>query len=434
MKCIKKILTSVLWVASLSSQAQQDDDVFNRVNGVKFENKLYLRWNENSKSDATKWECRKDNDCKDCANWHSLEDLDYFNVRNGYSNDYKIVLQFYNPLKYSMKSAATDVVDPTYSAINEFISKLPNVKMDDIPKFDAVKKIDGPEVRFGGKGLEQRKSPIGDALLYDWTARLKLIVGDTAGNNFKGSKEKFATLMKHLSYMKEIEDYLYGEIRIDSLKQTYSLQMWLKQMANDLYKANDYSDFDRAIKRAKFIDSQLSETKKRATENFDKIVEVLSEQYDNYFPFIIDKNLNNGEQQIKKATKFDDIYTFNLAKEFKEVRVIHHEKNLGVGQTMIDGFTQAKKDYVFYTDGDAQYDVRELALLAEHTPQYDLIIGYRIRRAEGFTRAFTSRCFHLLNFILFGINCKDIDCSFKLLHRRFLDKIQFRTKSALVPC
>ena len=121
-----------------------------------------------------------------------------------------------------------------------------------------------------------------------------------------------------------------------------------------------------------------------------------------------------------------------LAKEFKEVRVIHHEKNRGVGQTMIDGFTQAKKEYVFYTDGDAQYDVRELALLAEQTPQYEVIVGYRLHRAEGFKRVFTSRCFHLLSFMLFGIHFKDIDCSFKLLHRRFLEKIKFRTKSALV--
>src|SRR3989338_4611254 len=121
-----------------------------------------------------------------------------------------------------------------------------------------------------------------------------------------------------------------------------------------------------------------------------------------------------------------------MAREFKEVRVIHHPVNRGVGQTMIDGFTQSTKDYVFYTDGDFQYDVKELCLLAKHSKDYDVVIGYRLKRAEGFKRVFTSRCFHLMIFLLFGVWHRDIDCSFKLIHRRFLQKISFHTKSALV--
>ncbi len=121
-----------------------------------------------------------------------------------------------------------------------------------------------------------------------------------------------------------------------------------------------------------------------------------------------------------------------MTREFKEVRVIHHAVNEGVGRAMIDGFTLAKKDYVFYTDGDFQYDVKELWLLVKHIKEYDVIIGYRLQRAEGFKRVFTSRCFHLLIFLLFGMRHKDIDCSFKLLRRRFLEKVTFHTKSALV--
>ncbi len=121
-----------------------------------------------------------------------------------------------------------------------------------------------------------------------------------------------------------------------------------------------------------------------------------------------------------------------LAKEFKEVRVVHHSENMGVGQAMISGYKNTLKEWVFYTDGDAQYDVSELALLAEHTGNFDVIIGYRLKRAEGFKRIFTSRCFHLLTFLLFGIYFKDIDCSFKLIHRKFLDKISFHTNSGLV--
>lgn len=121
-----------------------------------------------------------------------------------------------------------------------------------------------------------------------------------------------------------------------------------------------------------------------------------------------------------------------MALKHPGVRVIHHAENLGVGQSMINGFTLSTKEYVFYTDGDAQYDVNELELLAQHAPFYDVIIGYRLKRAEGFSRVFTSRCFHFLIFLFFGLKHKDIDCSFKLVHRRFLEKIAFRSKSALV--
>ena len=121
-----------------------------------------------------------------------------------------------------------------------------------------------------------------------------------------------------------------------------------------------------------------------------------------------------------------------MARRFKEVRAIHHEKNKGVGEAMITGYTAAQKDYVFYTDGDAQYNVSELPLLAEHIGNYDLVIGYRLKRAEGFKRVFTSRSFHLLIWLFFGIHFKDIDCSFKLIDRRLLKKMTFYTRGGLI--
>ena len=151
-------------------------------------------------------------------------------------------------------------------------------------------------------------------------------------------------------------------------------------------------------------------------------IEMARELTDDFEILIIDDKSPDGTGEVADR----------MAREFKEVRVIHHPVNQGVGQTMIDGFTQSKKDYIFYTDGDFQYDVKELSLLAQHAKTFDVIIGYRLKRAEGFTRVFTSRCFHLMIFALFGIHYRDIDCSFKLVHRRFLDRVTFHTKSALV--
>src|ERR1044072_3817914 len=52
-----------------------------------------------------------------------------------------------------------------------------------------------------------------------------------------------------------------------------------------------------------------------------------------------------------------------LAPKYTKLRIVTHEKNKGYGGALRSGFAQATKDLIFYTDGDAQYDVQERALL-----------------------------------------------------------------------
>ena len=60
------------------------------------------------------------------------------------------------------------------------------------------------------------------------------------------------------------------------------------------------------------------------------------------------------------------------------MKVVHHERNMGYGAALRTGFSQANKDLVFYTDGDSQYDVRELAnLYPLLTDGVDVINGFK---------------------------------------------------------
>ena len=52
-----------------------------------------------------------------------------------------------------------------------------------------------------------------------------------------------------------------------------------------------------------------------------------------------------------------------MARSFPWLKVVHHGKNRGYGGALRTGFETASKQLVFYTDGDAQYDPRELAVL-----------------------------------------------------------------------
>ena len=57
------------------------------------------------------------------------------------------------------------------------------------------------------------------------------------------------------------------------------------------------------------------------------------------------------------------IQRFNLQARVERLRIVTHETNRGYGGALRSGFGHATKELVFYTDGDGQYDVKELPVL-----------------------------------------------------------------------
>jgi len=114
-----------------------------------------------------------------------------------------------------------------------------------------------------------------------------------------------------------------------------------------------------------------------------------------------------------------------LARANSCLRIIQHEKNRGYGGALRSGFSNAKKELVFYTDGDGQYDVGELVLLLPLlTPQIDVVNGYKARRADGAGRRVLGGVYNCLAHLLFSIPIRDVDCDFRLLRRSALDRIE----------
>lgn len=122
----------------------------------------------------------------------------------------------------------------------------------------------------------------------------------------------------------------------------------------------------------------------------------------------------------------------DLAKELKHVKVIHHDKNLGYGMALRTGYAAATKDWVFFTDADSQFDVTELKKFIPFTPQYHVLIGYRLHRAEGGLRALNARLFKLFIDLLFRVHVKDIDCAFKLIKTSVVRQIKFHSTGAMI--
>jgi glycosyltransferase involved in cell wall biosynthesis len=115
------------------------------------------------------------------------------------------------------------------------------------------------------------------------------------------------------------------------------------------------------------------------------------------------------------------------------VRVIHHPVNRGYGGALQSGFAYATKDFVFYTDGDGQYDVKELArLIPWMTKETDIINGYKLKRADSFRRVALGAIYKFLARLLFRLPIRDVDCDFRLLRRSAIQSIDLLSRSGVV--
>jgi len=121
-----------------------------------------------------------------------------------------------------------------------------------------------------------------------------------------------------------------------------------------------------------------------------------------------------------------------LAAQYPKVKVIHHEKNKGYGATLWEGFTTAKMDYVFYTDGDNQFDLEELRKFVAIIPFSDMVVGYRKKKQYSPYRKLTSFVYNLLLRFVFDIDYIDIDCAFKVFKTDLFKKIKVNTKDAFI--
>ena len=122
-----------------------------------------------------------------------------------------------------------------------------------------------------------------------------------------------------------------------------------------------------------------------------------------------------------------------MAKTRPELRVIHHPVNKGYGATLRTGFAAATKEWVFYTDGDAQYNPLELVSLVNGLEDgVDIVNGYKISRNDPLERKIIGKIYHHFVKIIFGFKLKDVDCDFRLIRRSIFDTIKLESESGTI--
>jgi glycosyltransferase involved in cell wall biosynthesis len=117
----------------------------------------------------------------------------------------------------------------------------------------------------------------------------------------------------------------------------------------------------------------------------------------------------------------------------ERLRVVHEPRPSGYGGVLRKGFALSAKDWIFYTDGDAQYDPRQLALLAESARDgIDIVNGYKIKRRDPLHRIWIGLAYQYFVKLAFGLKIRDVDCDFRLMRRSIFDAVQLESRSGTI--
>ena len=105
---------------------------------------------------------------------------------------------------------------------------------------------------------------------------------------------------------------------------------------------------------------------------------------------------------------------------------------MGYGSALKTGFKNCKSQWIFQTDGDAEYDVNDLKKLIKLTNKSELIITYRFKKKYTTSRIIISWIYNALLRVLFLTNFKDISTGSRLIKKKMLKKIKLKSKSPFI--
>lgn len=145
----------------------------------------------------------------------------------------------------------------------------------------------------------------------------------------------------------------------------------------------------------------------------DEAIPILKKVADKFELIIVNDGSRDKTGEIAKQ----------LAQMYPFIRIVTHSSNQGYGMALRSGFYGSKYNWIATIDADGQFDFSEISKLIEKTKNADVIIGYRINRQDSTIRVLFGRGWTFLADLLLGIKVRDVDCSFKLIKKKVIEKI-----------
>lgn len=121
-----------------------------------------------------------------------------------------------------------------------------------------------------------------------------------------------------------------------------------------------------------------------------------------------------------------------LAERDGRLVAVHHPRNEGYGAALRSGIQRARRELIFFADSDLQFHLAEMLLLLTWIEQYDIVIGYRLKRSDPVYRRVNAVGWKVLVRLLLGLKVKDIDCAFKMFRSHAFRMIRIDAVGAMV--
>lgn len=155
-----------------------------------------------------------------------------------------------------------------------------------------------------------------------------------------------------------------------------------------------------------------------------RALQVLREVSDDYEVYVFDDGSSDDSPAMLAELKriYPDEFWYET-----------HEKPYGYGGQIRAAIKAARKEWFFYTDGDAQYDARELRLLVEKiSDDVDVVNGYKIKRQDPFHRILIGYAYQYFIKFIFNLQIRDVDCDFRLMRRKIFDVVELESASGTI--
>ncbi|MBL7495079.1 glycosyltransferase [Frankia sp. CNm7] len=137
-----------------------------------------------------------------------------------------------------------------------------------------------------------------------------------------------------------------------------------------------------------------------------------------YRVIIVDDGSTDGTREL----------TGELSQTYEHVDVIRHEVNRGYGAALRTGLSATYETgmlLIGFSDSDRQFRARSIETLLSQMARTnaDMVVGFRIARADSLKRRLMGSGWHALTRLMLGFTARDVDCGFKLVDRSVIEKI-----------
>jgi glycosyltransferase involved in cell wall biosynthesis len=154
----------------------------------------------------------------------------------------------------------------------------------------------------------------------------------------------------------------------------------------------------------------------------EKALRVCAEIADDYEVIIVDDGSPDASGRIADE----------LAREHAEVRAVHHPRNRGYGAAVRTGLAESRHEWICFTDGDNEYDLRDLRKLWRLRDHYDLIITFRYVRRYSGLRIVISRVYNMVLRRLFFTRYRDVSTGLRLARKSLIDELTLEATSPFI--